>query len=146
MVKPSCTNSCPESPLLTASGTYTTIVVMVEAIMDDVTTLVPASAASLKSGFFSCIRKQLSITTMEESTIIPMAMTREPIVTIFSEYPMAFIRINVTKSDTGMDAPTINDALISPKNRNRTTIDSTIPRISVCPTDQMESTMVSLAS
>ena len=75
-----------------------------------------------------------------------MAITRDPIVTIFKEYPMAFIRINVTNSDTGMEAPTIREALKSPKNRNRTTIDKTMPRIRVCPTDQMEFTMVSLAS
>ena len=47
MVKPSWPNICPARSSTVARGRYTTIVVIVEAMIDMVTALVPRSAASL---------------------------------------------------------------------------------------------------
>ena len=119
--------------------------------MDWTTILVPERAAFAysRAPFFcepSRARKQLSSTTMELSTIIPTPRTRPLMVITFKENPKRVMRIRVIRMEVGMELPTIREALKSPKNRNRTTIDKTIPRISVCPTDQMDSTILSLAS
>ena len=73
-----------------------------------------------------------------------MAITREPIVTIFMEYPIILIRIRVARMDTGMELPTIRLALKSPKKINRTAMDIRTPAISVFPTDHREDVMISL--
>ncbi len=108
--------------------------------------MVPSSAASLKSGFLSFNRKQLSKTTMEESTIMPIAITREPIVTTLSEKPAKLIKINVASSEIGMELPTIRLALKSPKKIKSTSIEKTTPRTNVCPTELNDEIMLSDAS
>ena len=46
IVMPSCENICPDKPFIVLSGAYTTTVVIVEAMIEAVTTPVPFSAAS----------------------------------------------------------------------------------------------------
>ena len=72
-------------PPTMAMGTYTTTVVMVEAITEAPTSPAPRRAASRKGSFSSRIRKQLSSITMELSTIMPMARISAPPVITFSE-------------------------------------------------------------
>ena len=146
MVNPSCSNICPDRPFIVASGRYTTMVVMVEAIIEAVTSFVPSKAACFRSGILFCLRKQLSITTMEESTIIPMAMTRDPSVTMFMENPIMLIRIRVRNREMGMEAPTIRLALKSPKNRNSTAMVNTTPNNRVSATLVRALIMEELAS
>ena len=75
----------PLMPPTMAMGTYTTTVVMVEASTEAPTSPAPRKAASRKGSFSSRIRKQLSSTTMELSTIMPMARISAPPVITFSE-------------------------------------------------------------
>ena len=86
------------------------------------------------------------MTTMALSTIIPMPITRAPMVIMFREKPMNFIKRNVTSSDTGMELPTIRLPLKSPKKINRTSMVITMPTTSVCAMETRESMMVSLLS
>ena len=146
IVKPNCENNCPASPFMVESGRYTTTVVSVDADTDDTTTLVPAIAASLKSGRSSFRRKQLSNTTIEESTIIPMAITSAPIVTTFSEKPAKLMKISVARREIGIELPTIRLALISPKKINNTSMEKRTPSTSVCATELKEDLMLSAAS
>ena len=44
-------------------------------------------------------------------------------VTTFRENPITDIRIRAARIDTGMELPTIRDALISPKNRKMITME-----------------------
>ena len=146
MVNPSCSNICPDRPFIVASGRYTTMVVIVEAIIEAVTSFVPSKAACFRSGVLFCLLKQLSITTMEESTIIPMAMTREPSVTMFMENPIILIRIRVRNREMGMEAPTIRLALKSPKNRKIMIMEMTTAITMVSATSLRESRMESASS
>ena len=87
--------------------------------MDSSTAAVPSIAAflvSTKPPPLSVKRKQLSRTTIELSTIIPTPRTRLDRVMTFNVKPMVFMRMRAAKIDTGMEVPTIRDALISPKN------------------------------
>ena len=47
IVKPSCENICPARPFINASGRYTTMVVIVDAITEEPTVLAPVKAAVL---------------------------------------------------------------------------------------------------
>ena len=114
--------------------------------MEEITVFVPSYAASIKLMPSSRLRKHISITTMALSTIIPIPMTRAPIVIIFRENPINFISKNVTKSDMGMELPTIRLPLKSPKKINNTSIVMTIPTRSVSAMETMESMIVSLLS
>ena len=119
IVNPRGANICPDMPFKSASGINTTQVVTVPPKIDWMTLPVPSSAASIYSRKPCPLweRKQLSRTTMELSTIIPTPRTRLPMVTTFNENPMTDIRISAARMDTGIELPTIRDALISPKNR-----------------------------
>ena len=83
---------------------------------------------------------------MDESTIIPMAMTSAPIVTILSENPAKLIKISVARRDIGIELPTIRLALKSPKKIKSTIIENTTPRTSVSATELKEDLMLSAAS
>ena len=120
--------------------------VIVEATIEPATPLVPISAASRKPGFLSFARKQLSSTTLELSTIIPMAITSAPSVMIFSEKPATAMTITVTSREMGMALPTIRLAFPSPKKINSTSIDRITPMSSVLPTDFTARRIISDAS
>ena len=138
MINPNGLNSWPAIPLIKARGRYTTMVVMVPATMDAVTSFVPSTAASNRVLSLALLRKQLSSTTMELSTIIPTPMTRLAIVMIFNENPAKRIIINAVSTETGMELATIREAFQSPKNRNRITIEMIIAISKVDCTDSRE--------
>ena len=118
-MKPNGLNICPLIPEIRANGINTTQVVAVPPMMDSRTAAVPSIAAflvSTKPPPLSVKRKQLSRTTIELSTIIPTPRTRLDRVMTFNVKPMVFMRMRAAKIDTGMEVPTIRDALISPKN------------------------------
>ncbi len=116
---------------------------IVEAIIEPTTPLAPCRDASLKSGIRSLERKQLSSTTMELSTIIPMAITSAPSVIIFREKPATAMTITVTSREIGMELPTIRLAFQSPKNRNRIIMDRITPMSSVLATEPTASRICS---
>ena len=82
IMTPSWENIWPASPLIMVRGRYTTQVVIVEATILIMTVPAPLTAASRISSSSLVALKQLSMTTMELSTIIPIAMTRAPVVMI----------------------------------------------------------------
>ena len=108
---------------------------MVDATILIMTVPAPLTAASGKSRPWSVARKQLSMTTMELSTIIPIAITRAPMVIIFRSNPRRYMITSVAKTERGMELPTIRDARRSPKKISRTSMAKTTPRASVSPTD-----------
>ena len=114
--------------------------------MEATTSVVPCSAASEKSGTRSLARKQLSITTLELSTIIPMAITRPPSVMIFRENPIIDMTITVINKEIGMEHPTIIDAFQSPKKINSTIMERITPSAKVLPTELRDSIIISEAS
>ena len=114
--------------------------------MELITILVASYAASIKLMPSSRFRKHISITTIELSTIIPIPITRAPIVIIFRENPMKFIKMKVTSRDTGIELPTIILPLKSPKKRNSTSMVITIPSTSVSAMVFRELLIVSLLS
>ncbi len=83
---------------------------------------------------------------MEESTIIPIAITREPIVTTLSEKPAKLIKIRVASSEIGMELPTIRLALKSPKKIKSTSMENRTPKISVSATELNDSIILSAES
>ena len=103
--------------------------------MEPTTPRAPCSDASWKSGIRSLERKQLSKTTMELSTIMPIAITRAPNVIIFRENPATAMTIIVTRSEIGMELPTIKLAFQSPKKRNRIIMERITPIKSVLATE-----------
>ena len=118
-------------------------------MMDSSTAAVPSIAAflvSTKPPPLSVKRKQLSRTTIELSTIIPTPRTRLDRVMTFNVKPMVFMRMRAAKIDTGMEVPTIRDALISPKNSQMMTIEITTARTIVCATSMRDDLMLSALS
>ena len=53
---------------------------------------------------------------------MPTPSTRLPSVMTFREKPMAPIKTRAARMDTGIEVPTINDALMSPKNSQMITM------------------------
>ncbi len=80
---------------------------------------------------------------MELSTIIPMAITNAPKVIIFSENPATAMTMTVTRSETGMELPTIRLAFQSPKNINRIIMERITPISRVLATDPTDSRIIS---
>ena len=119
---------------------------MVDATMELATPWAPTSAASLKCSFLSFDRKQFSSTTLELSTIIPMAMTSAPRVMMFNEKPATAMTITVTSREMGMALPTIRLAFQSPKKMNSTIMDRITPMSSVLPTELADCKIMSDAS
>ena len=74
--KPSCLKRMPAKPVRNISGTKTTTVVMVEAVMARAISLAPNMAAAPTRLPFSTCRMMFSSTTMALSTTIPEAMAR----------------------------------------------------------------------
>ena len=112
--------------------------VIIEPVIEFITIPVPSTAASKK--FLSLFDlKQLSSTTMDASTIIPIPSTNEPMDIRFSEKPAARISVRATITDIGIELPTISEALISPKNINKTIIESITAIISVLNTSLIDS-------
>ena len=62
----------------------------------------------------------------------------------FREKPMAPIKTRAARMETGIDVPTISDALISPKNNQIITIEAMTARIIVSNTLSRELTIDSL--
>lgn len=87
--------------------------------------------------------KQLSSTTIELSTIIPTPRVRALMVITLSENPIRSISINAARIDTGMELPTIREALISPKKSHMIIIEITTAMIKVSTTDIRDSIMES---
>ncbi len=145
IVMPSCANNCPDNPFMVLSGRYTTTVVIVDAMIDAVTNPVPFSADSWYSPVSSFSRKQLSNTTIELSTIIPIAMTNAPKVTTLNVNPSIFMPIIVANREMGIELPTIRLALKSPKKINSTNMDKMTPNTSVSATEDNEEIIASLA-
>ena len=126
-----------------AMGMYTTTVVRVPARMDMSMVAVPVAAASRKSSPSSLQRMQLSSTTMELSTIMPMAMMRaEPVIRSMLK-PAKFSRITASRMDRGMLMPTIRLARRSPKKTNSTIMVRMTPVMRVLSTSPRVSRILS---
>ena len=114
--------------------------------MELATPCAPTSAASLKCSFLSFDRKQFSSTTLELSTIIPIAMTSAPRVIIFRENPATAMTMTVTNREIGMALPTMRLAFQSPKKINSTIMDRITPMSKVLPTELADCKIMSDAS
>ena len=149
IVKPRGLNSCPVIPSRNARGMNTTHVVAVPPRTEAPTTLAPSRASfiySTRPALFSdaaVALKQLSSTTIELSTIIPTPSVRALMVITLRENPIRSISINAARIETGMELPTIRDALISPKKSHMIIIEITTAMIKVSTTDISDSIMES---
>ncbi len=150
MVYPSGPRTCPVIPVSMASGINTTQVVTVDAATEALTRFVPSSASFIYStsppARSAVVRKQLSRTTMELSTIIPTPSVRALKVMMFIVIPMAFMAIRDTRIDTGIELPTISEARSSPKNSQMMIMEITMAMTMVSATDSREETILSALS
>ena len=105
-----------------AMGRKTTTVVAVEAITALVTSSAPLMTRSRKEvpSRFRVDLKQLSITTMELSTSIPMPITRPPRDIMLMVIPIKAMIIRAVSTERGMEMATMAEAFHSPKKSQRT--------------------------
>ncbi|KAF5033961.1 hypothetical protein DSECCO2_601170 [anaerobic digester metagenome] len=143
MVNPVSLKSWPAKPSISEMGKNTTMVVAVEAMTEPVTRLAPAATLSLKLRSSVRARKQLSITTIELSTIIPMPTTRPPNDIMLMVMSKADIMTSAAMTEIGIDRPTMSEARHSPKKKNSTTTETMSPIIRDETTLLMLSMMVS---
>jgi len=150
IVKPNGLNICPVIPCKNASGRNTTQVVAVPPSTDSHTRLVPSKASCIYSTNpprrFAVIRKQLSRTTIELSTIIPTPSVSALMVMVFKVKPIKLIKISADKMEIGMEVPTIRDAFKSPKNSQIMIMEIMIARTSVWATSFKELIILSASS
>ena len=84
-----------------------------------------AASAKLRSSFWE--RKQLSSTTIELSTIMPIPTTSPPSDMMFMVIPVADMITSVAKTESGIEAATISAARQSPRKRKSTSMASARP-------------------
>ena len=107
MVKANGTIICAVIPPTKTNGTYTAIVVKVDAVTAESTSCVPSTAAWYLLLPILLWRKIFSSTTVELSTTIPTESANAANVTIFSVWPPKYSMTKVEIIDSGMATPMI---------------------------------------
>ena len=127
MVRQKSRNIWPAMPPESPRGTNTARVVRVEAMTEDVTSLVPSTQALIRSWPSRAKRLMFSSTTMELSTIMPTPMAMPPRLIMFRVRSNTFISTNTDRIHTGMDTQMVKVGPPRRRNRKTTMAASTTP-------------------
>jgi len=133
-------NNLPSSPCNDSKGRNTIMIMMMPAVTGTATSFTARKIICRRGSGCFCLAviaiadTMFSTITIDESTSMPMAITKPPRLIRLADMSSIFIMMNVKSADKGSTTATVNAALTLPRNKPSRITTSTTASSSACAT------------